>query len=543
MLKSLELLGFKSFAERTLFEFAPGITCVVGPNGSGKSNVVDSIKWILGDQSAKSLRGKEMTDVIFNGSSSRKPSQLAEASLTFDNSTGLLPIEAAEVKIGRRLYRSGDSEYLLNGNVVRLKDVRDLLLGTGAGTAAYSIIEQGRVDQILQSNPTSRRQVFEEAAGISRFKAKRVDAERRLERVSQNLLRLTDIVDELGSQLNSTRSQASKAAKYREYSQELKTIWTGLAADDARHMAAQQQEWDTRLAESRRQADELQTQLTSIEAARTALDEELSESEKRVRAVEQQISGFQQSIATATANRSNQKQRSEELTVEIGRLQEHQMQLVREESQAARELAEAEARLETLRQSIEERRAGFERREALAAEVHRKLGLARRDVRDQRIAREAALQKIVTCERQLAAIQSQQQSAAEAIEALERQRAEALVRLGQFSTADDESQSQFTEAEQALAEAKAARDAVAAERARLHGELSKLETQLNHRREHRSLWQARLQVLREWDESHAGVSNGVRDFLTARPRRRPAPGEASRDLSATCWMSPSNMRH
>src|SRR6478609_3285968 len=150
MLKSLELLGFKSFAERTLFEFSPGITCVVGPNGSGKSNVVDSIKWILGDQSAKSLRGKEMTDVIFNGSSSRKPSQLAEASLTFDNAAGILPIEAAEVKIGRRLYRSGDSEYLLNGNVVRLKDVRDLLLGTGAGTAAYSIIEQGRVDQILQ---------------------------------------------------------------------------------------------------------------------------------------------------------------------------------------------------------------------------------------------------------------------------------------------------------------------------------------------------------------------------------------------------------
>ncbi len=530
MLKSLELLGFKSFAERTLFEFAPGITCVVGPNGSGKSNVVDSIKWILGDQSAKSLRGKEMTDVIFNGSSVRKPSQLAEASLTFDNSQGILPIEASEVRIGRRLYRSGDSEYLLNGNVVRLKDVRDLLLGTGAGTAAYSIIEQGRVDQILQSNPASRRQVFEEAAGISRFKAKRVDAERRLERVSQNLLRLTDIVGELESQLNSTRSQASKAAKYRELTSELKTIWTGLAADDIRHMASQQGVWDEQLATSRARADELQEQLTAIEAGRQVIDDELSASDRQVRAVEQQMSGLQQAIATATANRANQSQRSEELSVELGRLQSHQMSLVREASQATQELEEAEARLRALEQSIQERRAGFERRETLAAEIQRKIGLARKDVRDQRIAREAALQRIVTCERQLAGLQSQQESAGEAIDALERQRAEALVRLGQFASADEETHSQLEQAEAALAHARTARDAVAAERAKLHGELTRLETQLNHRREHRSVWQARLQVLKEWDASHAGVGAGVRDFLTKAAESRGAPWNTVKGL-------------
>src|SRR5215831_7727100 len=150
MLKSLDLFGFKSFADRTRFDFAPGITCVVGPNGSGKSNVVDSIKWILGDQSAKSLRGKEMTDVIFNGSASRKPSSFAEATLTFDNSSRMLPLDMAEVQIGRRIWRNGDSEYLINRSAARLKDVRDLFLGTGAGSAAYSIIEQGRVDQILQ---------------------------------------------------------------------------------------------------------------------------------------------------------------------------------------------------------------------------------------------------------------------------------------------------------------------------------------------------------------------------------------------------------
>ena len=170
MLKSLELFGFKSFADRTRFEFDPGITGVVGPNGSGKSNVVDAIKWILGDQSPKSLRGKEMTDVVFNGSRGRKPSGLAEATLTFDNSSGFLPIPQPEVHIGRRLMRSGESEYLINGGAARLKDVRDLLVGTGAGSSAYCIIEQGRVDQVLQANATSRRGIFEEAAGVSRFK-------------------------------------------------------------------------------------------------------------------------------------------------------------------------------------------------------------------------------------------------------------------------------------------------------------------------------------------------------------------------------------
>ena len=173
MLKSLEIFGFKSFADRIRFDFAPGITGVVGPNGSGKSNVVDSIKWILGDQSAKSLRGKEMTDVIFNGASSRKPSAFAEATLTFDNSSGFLPIDARGSPNRPAHYPSGEAEYLVNRTPARLKDIRDLFMGTGAGSASYCIIEQGRVDQILQANVSARRLIFEEAAGISRFKTRK----------------------------------------------------------------------------------------------------------------------------------------------------------------------------------------------------------------------------------------------------------------------------------------------------------------------------------------------------------------------------------
>ena len=169
MLKRLELIGFKSFADRTRFDFAPGITAVVGPNGSGKSNIVDAVRWLLGEQSAKSLRGGEMTDVIFNGSSTRKSLGLAEVTMTFDNTARALGVDADEVAVTRRVYRDGEGEYLINGQASRLKDIKELFLGTGAAHGAYSVIEQGRVDALLSAATKDRRVIFEEAAGISRF--------------------------------------------------------------------------------------------------------------------------------------------------------------------------------------------------------------------------------------------------------------------------------------------------------------------------------------------------------------------------------------
>src|SRR5580658_3516423 len=186
MLKALELVGFKSFADKTRFEFSQGITAVVGPNGSGKSNVVDAIKWVLGEQSVKSLRGKEMVDVIFNGSGSRPALNTAETTLVIDNRQRVLAIDTPEVQITRRVYRSGEGEYLINRQPSRLRDIRELFAGTGVGAEAYSVIEQGKVDVMLQSSPKDRRLIFEEAAGISRFKIKKVESLRRLERVEQN---------------------------------------------------------------------------------------------------------------------------------------------------------------------------------------------------------------------------------------------------------------------------------------------------------------------------------------------------------------------
>ena len=212
-LKALELFGFKSFADRTRFEFPAGITVVVGPNGSGKSNVVDAIKWVLGEQSVRNLRGRESTDVIFAGSTARKQLNAAEVSLVFDNTTRELPVEADEVRIMRRVYRSGESEYLVNGGISRLKDIREILSGTGAATDSYSVIEQGRVDALLVASGKERRAVFEEAAGITKYKTRRRSTWNRLEATQADLTRIEDIISEVKRQVDYLSRQVGRARR------------------------------------------------------------------------------------------------------------------------------------------------------------------------------------------------------------------------------------------------------------------------------------------------------------------------------------------
>src|SRR6267154_269130 len=204
-IRRVEISGFKSFADRVVFSFDDGVTGVVGPNGCGKSNIVDAIRWAMGEQSAKHLRGRSMEDVLFGGSDSRVGSDLAEVTLTFENDDT------------RRLHRNGDSEYLINKVQVRLKDITDLFLGTGVGTKAYSIVEQGKIGLIVSSKPEDRRMLIEEAAGITKFKSKKKQAERKMELTQQNLLRVGDIVAEIDRNLVSLKRQAAKAERYVAY--------------------------------------------------------------------------------------------------------------------------------------------------------------------------------------------------------------------------------------------------------------------------------------------------------------------------------------
>ncbi|MEZ6050659.1 MAG: chromosome segregation protein SMC [Planctomycetaceae bacterium] len=523
MLKSLELFGFKSFADRTTFDFAEGITCVVGPNGSGKSNVVDALKWILGDQSAKSLRGKEMSDVIFNGSAGRKGSAFAEATLTFDNSNKLLPIDAAEVQIGRRLYASGDSEYLLNRSAVRLKDIREMFMGTGAGTAAYSIIEQGRVDQILQANPTARRLVFEEAAGISRYKARKVEAQRRLERVDQNLLRLKDIVEQLESRVNATRSQASKAAKYRELTTELRELWTGLAADDYRRSAEQLEEYT-------QQSETLSAQLTATDAQLTDLDQQLSDIDitvsqldDAVRKMERRRSSGREEIAKHESTIRHLTTQQNELAAEIERLR-HQRHVLRSQVQAvANELEESSGRLTRFQGDFAEQQQALEDREQRIEQMRESLQNAQHGIDKQRSDREQLQKAHDRHLREVDAIQSRQ-------ETLNEQDNELTARLQMLGTALAEAREELAERKQALqqtqqvvAEAQERIEQAQRERRRLRGDHNAIERQIALWREERSAKLARRHLLEDLEERQEGLNAGVRDILrrVAESRKHP----------------------
>ena len=231
-LKCIEMQGFKSFADKINLYFNKGLTSVVGPNGSGKSNISDAVRWVLGEQSAKSLRGTKMEDVIFAGTQHRKPVGFAQVTLIIDNSDKALPIDFTEVTVSRRVYRSGESEYFINKAACRLKDIHELFMNTGVGKEGYSIIGQGRIDEILSTRSEDRRAIFEEAAGITKYKVRKIEAERKLESTKQNLLRIEDIISELGAQLEPLREQAEKARQYLELSTELKDLEVSLYLDN-----------------------------------------------------------------------------------------------------------------------------------------------------------------------------------------------------------------------------------------------------------------------------------------------------------------------
>ena len=233
-LKSLSLKGFKSFADRSVLSLEPGVTAIVGPNGSGKSNISDSVLWVLGERNAKNLRGQVMEDVIFAGSSARKSVGVAEVDLVLDNSDGSLPVDYTEVSVTRRMYRSGESEYLINGSAARRMDVLDILHDSGLGTGTYSIISQGNLDSILQSKPEDRRALIEEAAGVLKHKQRKLKSERRIEQMEQHLERVQDIVNEVSRQLGPLERKAKKAATYQDLSAQLTQLSLSLAVYDVR---------------------------------------------------------------------------------------------------------------------------------------------------------------------------------------------------------------------------------------------------------------------------------------------------------------------
>src|SRR5438045_6307214 len=269
-LQSLELFGFKSFADKTLFNFHEGVTAIVGPNGCGKSNVLDAVGWALGEQSAKSLRGDEMADVIFNGADTRKPVGFAEVSLTFTDCAEEFGIEWHDLRVTRRIYRDGNSEYLLNKTPCRLRDIQSLFADTGIARTAYSMMEQGRIDMILSSRPEDRRAVFEEAAGLTKYKTQQREALRKLEATEANLLRIGDIIKEVKRQIGSLQRQAGKARRYQALLADLKIL-------DTHHSRHKLDALERELNECRRELDRINETERSARAEIEQRESDLSD--------------------------------------------------------------------------------------------------------------------------------------------------------------------------------------------------------------------------------------------------------------------------
>ena len=312
-LQSLELFGFKSFADKTTFSFHEGITAIVGPNGCGKSNVLDAVRWVLGEQSAKSLRGGEMADVIFNGTDTRKPLGFAEVSLTLTDCAAELGVEWHDVRVTRRIYRDGNSEYFLNKTLCRLKDIQSLFADTGVARSAYSMMEQGKIDLILSSKPEDRRAVFEEAAGIMKYKTQKREALRKLEATEANLLRVGDIIKEVKRQIGSLQRQAGKARRYQALLADLKIL-------DTHHSRTKLDALEKQLSACRRALEEINETERSAREGIERREDELSETRSRLEQIDTEIADaragvehLQSEISAARSRIESNRQRTEEL--------------------------------------------------------------------------------------------------------------------------------------------------------------------------------------------------------------------------------------
>ena len=319
LIKRVVIQGFKTFARRTEFLFDPGVTAIVGPNGSGKSNVVDAIRWCLGEQSFSLMRSKKTSDVIFSGSDKRARLGMAEVSLTLDNSTGEIPLEFAEVEITRRAYRDGENEYLINSQQVRLLDVSELLAHTGLGKRTYAVIGQGLIDQVLSYTPEERRVLFEEAAGITGHQMKRATALRRLEATQQNLTRAEDIIAELSPRLKYLRRQAERAREYNEVANELRILlrdWYGYRWHNTLQSLAQNQSLEEEIGGqvARRQSAlaELNRRIESARLKQTDLRSQLGDLHRASSSTHQQVEGIDRELAVTGERLRQLQERAEE---------------------------------------------------------------------------------------------------------------------------------------------------------------------------------------------------------------------------------------
>jgi chromosome segregation protein len=518
-LKKLEMVGFKSFVDRQEFVFDAGVTGIVGPNGCGKSNVVDAFKWILGEQSAKGLRGSEMKDVIFNGTQSRKPGGYAEVTASFDNSDRFFDIEFDEVAITRQLYRSGESKYMLNRTECRLRDIRTMLMGTGIGASSYSIFEQGKIDVFLQASPQDRRIILEEAAGISKYRARKAESLRGLQRVEDNLARLGDVLSELERRRHRVKIQAGKARHYREYSDRLRELRVRLAVEDYRASMTERAELtyrkffldfeierlDDTLARLRVGLEEYSAERREKAESLAGLRDRLTEVRTRRERTEESIHHNRRRLGELEIELES---KSEDLTHTRRSLDAEREQLQREEDDMARLRSELEECRKTLKEHQEKllgvREEHEELRETIEGQKRQLVGFMEEESR--------VSNKVTQIESDLGNFESRRVRLVEQIETVQVELAEAQSQSTELATELHAHREEAARIETARSEVQAeiqelerSRDETSGHLKRLHGELQGC--------------QSRLDVLQSFEDNLEGISQGVQEVLRGQADR------------------------
>jgi chromosome segregation protein len=502
-LQSLELFGFKSFADKTVFNFHEGVTAIVGPNGCGKSNVLDAVRWALGEQSAKSLRGDEMADVIFNGADTRKPVGFAEVSLTFTDCAEELGIEWHDVRVTRRVYRDGNSEYLLNKTPCRLREIQSLFADTGIARTAYSMMEQGRIDMILSSRPEDRRAVFEEAAGITKYKTQKREALRKLEATEANLLRIGDVIKEVKRQIGSLQRQAGKARRYQALHADLRVLETHHACKQLgsleRELAVSRGEIEHLMDSektTRAKIDNGENALAEERAALDKIDTEIADSRAEVQRLDSEIAAHRNRIEF-------NRQRAQELAELIERARRDIAEAENKRNQQAAQIKQTNSSIAEIEQHLKEKEAELTELSALAGDIHKKRSDRVTRLQELQLAVSKSESRISALEEELSGTRARRELTHAQIEQLLRE-IEALIEardkvVGQIAVSLKVARRQPLDIETSLREKEKLL-------AQAEQDLATLDRTLAEK-------QSRLDVLRQLNEEGEGLAEGSQALL------------------------------
>ncbi len=512
-LKALEIQGFKSFPEKTVVEFHKGVTAIIGPNGSGKSNVTDAIRWVLGEQSVKTLRGARMEDVIFTGTQSRRAMSYAEVTMIIDNSDGKLPLEYTEIQVTRRLYRSGESEYLLNKTTCRLRDIAQLFMDTGLGRDGYSIVGQGRVDDILSHRSEDRRKIFEEASGIVKFKTRKIETERKLQVTEQNLLRINDIINELEERLEPLSEQAENAKRYLNLHDELKHLEIALMLDniDQHQQNLTQAKMELQLllddlARENTAMAELKTNNARTQEKLHQLDRDMDGKQHAFNRITGEIGGLSSDIALA-------EERIRQLNSRLGNAETEEAEILESISNLENDLTTRKGRELQLKKQLEIYSGQLTEAEAEMAGVLKTLDEAEKSVEAMKLRLDTQLEKLFDDKSSLNEIRSQTSLVASRQKTIAGEKIALVTEIDGLNIQLEEVDTRLSSIEVKASADENSRNQTQAKLDQTRNQLTEMIDGISQNRQALENNRYRLKTLQDLERRHEGYGEAVRSIL------------------------------